>query len=240
VNRNIAFLELKYGNIYGGYPNFYAISEIAFLVFEIGSKKLFLESWINNVPVDIVNVYSEVNELGHTLSRNKEVFNLNTGQTRPFDENFKLSEDRLSFEFNKLKNAKLHIRNFLEKNFHKYEFDDLVVFDGRRDLFLCERCGADFSGWNVIDLQKELNKTTEYLFSLNKLSVIINYRLDKSHLKSNNLEYWLHPIAARQIVPKSAAWDAARLMMIYNEWNNHHADFLIKAQLLLNKIQTSK
>ena len=64
-----------------------------------------------------------------------------------------------------------------------------MVFDGRRDLFLCERCGADFSGWNVIDLQKELNKTTEYLFSLNKLSVIINYRLDKSHLKSNNLEY---------------------------------------------------
>lgn len=178
--------------------------------------------------------------MGHTLSRNKEVFNLNSGQTRPFDENFKLSEDKLFFEFNKLKNAKLHIRNFLEKNFHKYEFDDLVVFDGRRDLFLCERCGADFSGWNVIDLQKELNKTTEYLFSLNKLSVIINYRLDKSHLKSNNLEYWLHPIAARQIVPKSAAWDAARLMMIYNEWNNHHADFLIKAQLLLNKIQTSK
>ena len=49
-------MELKYGNIYGGYPNFYAISEIAFLVFELGSKKLFLESWINNAPVDIVNV----------------------------------------------------------------------------------------------------------------------------------------------------------------------------------------
>ena len=143
-------MELKYGNIYGGYPNFYAISEIAFLVFEIGSKKLFLESWINNAPVDIVNVYSEVNELGHTLSRNKEVFNLNSGQSRPFDENFKLSEDQLFFEFNKLKNAKLHIRNFLEKNFHKYEFDDFknIIFE--------------FSSNNIIDREYETYYEIEY------------------------------------------------------------------------------
>ncbi|MEL6143577.1 MAG: hypothetical protein AAFU67_18400, partial [Bacteroidota bacterium] len=49
MNENIAFLELKYGNIYGGYPNFYAISEIALLVFEQGSNKIFLESWINSM-----------------------------------------------------------------------------------------------------------------------------------------------------------------------------------------------
>jgi len=92
----------------------------------------------------------------------------------------------------------------------------------------------------IIDIQKDLNKETDYLFSLNKLAVVINFQLDRSYLRSNNLEYWLHPIAARQIVPKSAAYDAARLMMVYNEYQYHRADFLIKAQLLLNKIQTEK
>ena len=88
--------------------------------------------------------------------------------------------------------------------------------------------------------QKDLNRETDYLFSLNKLSVVINFDLDRSYLRSNNLEYWLHPIAARQLMPKSAAFDAARLMMVYNEYTEHHDDFLMKAALLLNKIQQQK
>ena len=236
-NRNIAFLELKYGNIYGGYPNFYAISEISLLVFEPGSNKIFLESFINNAPVDIVNVFSKVNELGHTIGRMKEVVNLRTGRRKPFDEEFKLGEDDLAFEFNKLRPSKMPIKNFLIKNMRKYRFRDIVVFDGRRDIFLCERSGANFGRNNIIDIQKDLNKETDYLFSLNKLAVVINFELDRSYLRSNNLEYWLHPIAARQIVPKSAAYDAARLMMVYNEYAYHRDDFMIKAQLLLNRIQ---
>lgn len=237
MNRNIAFLELKYGNIYGGYPNFYAISEIALLVFEPETNRIFLESFINNAPIDIVNVFSEVDELGHTIGRKKEVFNLRTGRRYPFDEEFKLGEEDLSYEFQKLRPSKQPIKNFLVKNMRKYRFRDVVVFDGRRDIFLCERSGANFSRNNIIDIQKDLNKETDYLFSLNKLSVVINFELDHSYLRSNNLEYWLHPIAARQIVPSSAAYDAARLMMIFNEYAYHREDFLIKAQLLLNKIQ---
>jgi hypothetical protein len=131
------------------------------------------------------------------------------------------------------------IRNFLLKNFRKYRFRDLVVFDGRRDIFLCERANVDFSRFNIIDLQKDLNKETDYLFSLNKLAVVINFDHEHQYLRSNNLEYWLHPIAGKQIVPKSAAFDAARLMMVYNEYHEHHDDFLMKAALVLNKIQNN-
>lgn len=237
MNRNIAFLELKYGNIYGGYPNFYAISEIALLVFEPETNRIFLESFINNAPIDIVNVFSEVDELGHTVGRKKEVLNLRTGRRQEFDEEFKLDEEELSYEFQKLRPSKQPIKNFLIKNMRKYRFRDVVVFDGRRDIFLCERSGANFSRNNIIDIQKDLNKETDYLFSLNKLAVVIDFELDRSYLRTNNLEYWLHPIAARQIVPRSAAFDAARLLMVFNEYAYHRDDFLIKAQLLLNKIQ---
>ena len=240
MNKSVAFLELKYGNIYGGYPNFYAISEIALLVFEYDTNKIFLESWTNNASVDIVSVTSKTNELGHTLGRVKEVINMKTKRRRPYDENFKMGEEELKMEFAKLRPSKMPIRNFLLKNFNKYRFRDIVVFDGRRDVFLCERSGANFSRYNIIDLQKELNKETEYLFSLNKLSVVINFELDQSYIRSNNLEYWLHPIAARQIVPKSADFDAVRLMMVHNEHKLHRSDFLIKAQLVLNKIQHTK
>ena len=240
MNKNIAFLELKYGNIYGGYPNFYAISEIALLVFEQGTNRIFLESWINNANIDIVSVFSRVDELGHTIGRAKEVINLRTRRRKPFREDYRLDERGLSYSFKQLRPSKMPIRNFLLKNFRKYRFRDIVTFDGRRDVFLCERSGVNFERYNIIDLQKDLNKETDYLFSLNKLSVVIDFDFDRSYLRSNNLEYWLHPIAARQIVPKSAAFDAARLMMVHNEWYEHHDDFLMKAALILNKIQNTK
>ncbi len=240
MNTNVAFLELKYGNIYGGYPNFYAISEIALLVFENASNRIFLESWVNNANVEIVNVYPKINELGHTIGRAKEVVNLKTRRRKPYKEDFRLEEMDLKYAFKQLHPAKSAIKSFLLKNLKKYQFRDIITFDGRRDVFLCERAGVNFSRYNILDLQKVLNKETEYLFSLNKLSVVINFELDNSYLRSNNLEYWLHPIAARQIIPKSAAFDAARLMMVYNEYTQFHDDFMRRGALLLNKIQNLK
>ena len=240
MNENIAFLELKYGNIYGGYPNFYAISEIALLVFERGSNKIFLESWINQANVDIVDVYAETDDLGHTTRRVREVLNMRTNRRYRYEEDFRLEEEELQYAFRNLRSTKMAVRNFLLKNLRKYRFHDLIVFDGRRDIFLCERSGVDFSYVNIIDIQKDLNRETDYLFSLNKLATVIDFHTDRSYLRSNNLEYWLHPIAARQIVPGTAAFDAARLLMVFNEYTEVHGDFMIKAAILLNKIQKRK
>jgi hypothetical protein len=240
VENNIAFLELKYGNIYGGFPNFFAIAEVSLLVFEKRSKKIFIESWVNKIDVDYVSVYSKTNELGHTTGRYKEVINMRTGRRRPFMEEFKIDKRALQYSFKQLRPVHSRVKKFLLDAFRKYQLQTIVTFDGRRDVFLCERAGVRFGRINIIDLQKELNKVTDYLFSLNKLSVIINYDMDGSYLRSNNLEYWLHPIAAKQLHPKTAAWDAARLLMIYNEFTEHQADFLVRAQQLLNKIQSTK
>lgn len=240
MNTNIAFLELKYGNIYGGFPNFYAISEIALLVYEKETKKIFLESWVNQANVNVVSVFAKVNELGHTIGRGKEVINLKTNRKMPFREDFRLDEQGMKYAMMQLRPVKMSIKSFLLKNLKKYRFKEIVTFDGRRDIFLCEKSGVSFERYNVVDLQKDLNKETEYLFSLNKLAVVINFDFDRSYLRSHNLEYWLHPIAARQIMPKSAAYDAARLMMVYNEYHEHHDDFMLKAALIINKIQNSK
>ena len=236
MSRNITFLELKYGNIYGGYPNFYAISEASLLIYEVETERIFIESWVNNTDVDIVNVYSKPNELGHTVGRVREVVNLRTRRRKPYREDFRLDDRDIDYAFRSLRPTRQHINRFFYKNFRKYNIRDIVVFDGRRDIFLLERCQVDFSRTRIRDLQRELNQATDYLFSLNKLAKVIGFDID-THLRSNNLEYWLHPIAARQIVPKSAAYDAARLLMVNNEFRFHNDRFLLDAQRLLIKIQ---
>lgn len=190
--------------------------------------------------IEVVNVFPKVNELGHTIGRGKEVVNLRTRRKRNYEEEFRLDERQLTMAFKNLHPTKMAIKAFLQKNMRKYRFNDIITFDGRRDIFLCERSGVLFDRYNIIDIQKILNKETEYLFSLNKLSVVIGFDYDQSYLRSNNLEYWLHPIAARQIMPKTAAFDAARLLMVYNEYTVYNDDFMRKAALLLNKIQNTK
>lgn len=240
MENNIAFLELKYGNIYGGFPNFFAIAEVSLLVFEKRSKKIFTETWVNKVDVDYVSVFSKTNELGHTIGRYKEVINMRSGRRRPFMEEFKIDKRALQYSFKQLRPIHNRVKRFLLDAFRKYQIQTIVTFDGRRDVFLCERSGVRFGRVQIVDLQKELNKETDYLFSLNKLSVIIDFDMDGSYLRSANEEYWLHPIAAKQLQPGTAAWDAARLLMVHNEFYGHRSDFLLRAQQLLNKIQEMK
>ncbi len=237
---NIAFLELKYGNIYGGYPNFYAISEIALLVFEPDSKKIFLESWNSNADVDIVNVYAKVNELGHTMSRVREVMNIRTRRRKVYKEDFRLPEEELKEAFNRLRSTRGAIKNFFVRNLRKYRFRDLVTFDGRRDVFLCEKSGARFNRYNLVDLPKEINQDTNYLFSLNKLAVVLNFAHDKSHLRTNNHDYWLPTLASRQHLPRSSPYQPIRVLKGHQEYREHKQDFLIQAARLLQKIENSK
>ncbi len=237
---NIAFLELKYGNIYGGYPNFYAISEVSLLVFEPTTNRIFLESMPINVDVDIVNVYSKTNELGNTIGKVREVYNMKSHRSRPYDEEFQLSERDLDQAFFFLRPGKKWVKGFFMKNFRKYRFRNIITFDGRRDIFLCEKSFVDFRGYYIHDLQKDITKETNYLFSLNKLAKVIGFQASETHVRSNNCQYRLHPIAAKQIIPGAAAWDAARLLMVHQEFKEHKDDFLMKAALLLNKIEMQK
>ena len=240
MSSNISFLELKYGNIYGGPPNFYVISEASLLVFEPSTNRIFLESMENRVDANIVNVFSRIDTLGNTTERVREVVNLKTKRTLPYDPDFQIDEQALDKTFFNLRPTKRFVNNFFFKNFRKYRVQNIVTFDGRRDIFLCQKAKVDFGRMKVFDLQKAINKETDYLFSLNKLAVVIDFRCEDSNLKSHNEKYWLHPIAAKQVVPKTAAFDAARQLMVYQEYRKHHDDFLMKAALLLNKIESAK
>ena len=238
----IAFLELKYGNIYGGYPNYYAISEVAFLVYEPRTNKIFVESLQNTCDVDIINVYSRTDELGNTVEKVREVVNLRTGRKKPYDEEFKLGEQDLDEMFHRLRPTRGNIKKFMNfRCFRKYRVNQMIVFDGRRDIFLLSKTGANLRGLNILDVQKDITKETNYLFSMNKLAKVINFQITNNYLKSNNLEFWLHPIAQQQVsTVQSAAWDAARLMMVHEEFMQHHDDFMIKAALQLNRIEQAK
>lgn len=240
MHENIAFLELKYGHIYGGSPNFFVVSDMAMWIYNPLTGDIRLESQQLDLNIDLVFVATHINELGHTLNRTKFVMNLQTKERRAYKDHFKLHDNRLKDAIKNLKAKGNVLQAFVQKALEKHRVTTIVTFDGKRDLSLCKKAKIDFTNIKLHDLQKELSKETNYLFSLNKLGIIINVKKDGFALRSNNLEYNLHRTIAPRLRYYSASYDAARMFMIYQEYYLHHQDFIVKAALHVNKIMKFK
>ena len=233
----IAYLEVKYGCIHGGYPNYFVVSEVSLLIYEPKNRKMFIEQFSTNADLDLVYVHAKTNELGHTIGREKFVYNLRTRRRKEFDENLKLTEEELRTLFQNSYQARKAINGFFFKVLKKYRFRDIITFDGKRDVFLIEKQGVNLSGKKIYDIQKTLTKQCNYLFSMNKLSVATGFRVEPEAIKSNNLSFYLHPIAGKHVTEGSAAWDAARMFIVHQEFIQKKDDFMKNAALLLQKIQ---
>ncbi|MBT8219172.1 MAG: hypothetical protein KJP00_05085 [Bacteroidia bacterium] len=233
-------MEVKYGCIHGGYPNYFVVSEVALLIYEPKNRKIFIEQFSTNADLDLVYVHAKTNELGHTIGRDKFVYNLRTRRRKEFDEDFKLTEDQIKQLFQNSYGARKAINGFFYKVLKKYRFRDIITFDGKRDVFLVEKQGVNLRGKKIYDIQKTLTKKCNYLFSMNKLAVATGFETTEDAIKSNNLSFYLHPMAGKHVYPGSAAWDAARMFIVHQEFVQHQDNFLTKAALLLQKIQDSE
>lgn len=236
----IAYLEVKYGCIHGGYPNYFVVSEVSLLIYEPKNRKIFIEQFATNADLDLVYVHAKTNELGHTIGREKFVYNLKSRERKEFNEEYKLDEEQLRELFQSSYGARKAINGFFYKVMKKYRFRDIITFDGKRDVFLVEKQGVNLKGKKIYDIQKTLTKQCNYLFSMNKLSVATGFNVQEEAIKSNNLSFYLHPIAAKHVYPGSAAYDAARMFIVHQEFMQHKDAFLKNAALLLQKIQTAE
>jgi hypothetical protein len=238
MRENIAFLELKYGTVYGGYPNFFVVTDVALLIYNPVTGQTFIETLTSEMDVNIVFVHTNANELGHTVNREKFVQNLRTKKRLYFKDEFRLPNRVVGDIFKALRMRSNILRDFVGRNLFKYKVGTIVTFDGNRDLDLISKARVELDSFQIFDIQKKLNEETGYSFSLNKLGVVINYKKQGSIITSNNITYEVP--RARSFLfnhPQSAAFDASRMYMVYQEYNLHHQDFILKAALLVNNIQ---
>jgi len=238
MDKKTAFLELKYGWVYGGSPKFHIISDIALIFHSEQTDRITVHTKAIRSNAQIVTSFSDVNELGVTQRRVIEVLDMNTRRVRPYRSDFRLSSRIVKNVIANSYNTHRVVKNFIVGLLLEHKPEELVIFGGRRDILLCEKAGVRFDKVpKITDTQDLLKEETGHLFSLNKATKVIGYDEDINKVISNNHEYYLPRFITRQLMPNSATQDAARAFMIHQEFTNHKEHLLIKAALQLQKIE---
>ena len=238
MGETTAFLELKYGWIYGGSPKFHIVSEVAMLVHNSDHNNILIFSKQIRGYGKVVTSFSETDEYGVTKNRVMEVLDLASGRIEPYDPNFKLNSRISKNVIARSYGTHKILKNFLVGLLVKFKPQRLVVFGGRRDVLLCEKAGVKFHrAMRILDTQEELKEQTSHLFSLNKISKITQFEVHPNNITSMNYEYFLPRHVINQLKPNSAALDVTRQFIAHQEFENHELNLLIKAQQHLTKIE---
>jgi hypothetical protein len=241
MDKKTAFLELKYGWVYGGSPKFHIISDIAMIFHSEQTNRITVHTKAIRSNAQIVTSFSDVNELGVTQRRVIEVLDMNTRKTYPYRSDFKLHSRNVKNIIANSYNTHRVVKNFIVGLLLEHRPEELVIFGGRRDVLLCEKAGVRFDKVpKIIDTQELLKNETGHLFSLNKIAKVVGYEEDVNKITSNNHEYYLPRFITRQLMPNSATQDVARAFLAHQEYTNHKEHLLIRAALQLQKIEMAE
>lgn len=234
----IAFLELKYGPLHGGHPNFHVVNEAAVIIYDPQTDEVKLERSIIKSNLDIVFHYADTDELGSTTRRFQKVINLQSGLEKPFDPDLQLPD---RFPHYIRKNAEHHqttLKRFMIFVLKNHHISELVTF-GERDMFIITKAGVKIRDVVQTNLQRDVSRATNYYFSLNKLSKSLNFELNNTDASTHNFKYTI-PIVIRALKPNTAVYDSVRLFLIYKEYKEATDNFMLKTALQLQKIEMMK
>ncbi len=238
MDKTLAFMELKYGHIYGGTPWKKVVNDASILIYnpETDEIRIYTKQFRGDVQIVLSNGTSD--DLGITVGRKFEVMDLSTQRRVQYKEDFVLPK---SVEANKKKEAdkiKLQLKQFMAGVMKYQEVDTLVTFGGSRDVTLCKQAGVRFDRkLKIVDTQRLLQRYTKHLFSLNMISKIIGYEYEFGWVRSNNCEYHIKERTQPQMRTNTATYDVARQFLAHREFTDYQQSMIIKAALQMQKVQ---
>ncbi len=239
MDKTIAFLELKYGHVYGGSQWQKVVNDASVLVYKPETNRIRIYTKTFRSNLDIVLSHGIADEYGITSGRKFEVLDMANGRIKPYDEEFQLSEDErnhLRINFTKLKGQ---LKQFILGIMKYHRLDSLITYGGSRDISLLEHSGIRFNrGPRIEDTQRLLQKYTKHLFSLNMISKIVNFEYAGGWMTSNNCEYRIADRTQPQMRDNTATYDVCRAFLAHMEFTNYQQDMIIKAALQMQKVQS--
>ena len=238
MDKAIAFMELKYGHIYGGTPWKKVVNDASILIYkpETDQIRIYNKQFRGDLQVVLSNGVSD--DLGVTVGRKFEVLDMGTQRKMSYREDFQLPKN---IEMKKKREAdkiKDQLKQFMVGIMKYQQVETLVTFGGSRDITLCKQAGVRFhKSIQIIDTQRLLQRYTKHLFSLNMISKIVDYEYEFGWVRSNNCEYHIKERTQTQMRPNTATYDVCRQFLAHREFTDFQQSMIIKAALQMQKVQ---
>jgi hypothetical protein len=238
MDKTVAFMELKYGHIYGGTPWKKVVNDASVLIYkpETDEMRIYTKQFRGDLQIVLSNGISD--DLGITVGRKFEVLDMGTQRRVLYDENFELQRNVETKKKKEADKIKLQLNQFMTGIMKYQEVDTLVTFGGSRDVTLCKQAGVRFGrNLKIVDTQRLLQRYTKHLFSLNMISQIVNYEYEFGWIRSNNCEFHIKERTQPQMRTNTATFDVCRQFLAHREFTDYQQSMIIKAALQMQKVQ---
>jgi predicted nucleotidyltransferase len=223
----ILFLDMEWGQVYGSYRRDFVPIEVGAVISGLEDSVPVLESRKFRHDINLVIRRNTINQIGKTIGFSEWVANIGRGEyQKPFDPSYRLEKtDKIAAR--KLSRKVLsELRQHLHSLFKKYQISQIVLFGGHEDLNLLRKANINTSDITIVDIQRIIQKEVRYLFSLDKISLIIGFYSSNKAFGSKNFRYPLPEHYKYLIKPHRAIGDACRIFVIYEEFFKVKLEFI--------------
>jgi len=229
------FLDMEWGQVYGSYRRNLIPIEVGAVISGLEDGFPVLESKKFCHDIDLVIRKSIINQVGKKIGVSEWVANIGRGQYQKlFDPSYRLKRTdeiaarKLSFK------VLIELRQYLHSLFKKHQVSRIVLFGGNGDLNLLRKANINTSNITIIDIQRIIQNEICYLFSLDKISLIIGFYSSAKFFGSENLRYPLPERYRYLIRPHKAIGDACRIFVVYEEFFKFKLEFVQRCRNYLH------
>ena len=221
------FLDMEWGQVYGSYRRDFVPIEIGAVISSSGNSVPVLESKKFRHDIELVIRRNTINQIGKTIGFSEWVVNIGRGEyQKPFDPSYRLKKTEKTAAGKLSLKVLRELRQYLYSLFKKYQVSQIVLFGGHEDLNLLKKANINTSSITIVDIQRIVQKELCYLFSLDKISLIIGFYSSNKVFGSKNFRYSLPERYRYLIKPHRAIGDACRIFVIYEEFFKAKLEFV--------------
>ncbi|MBD1925415.1 hypothetical protein H6F74_03810 [Trichocoleus sp. FACHB-90] len=231
------FLDMEWGQIYGSYRRDFIPIEIGVVIYDPEHDEPLFEGKKFRHDVDIVIRKNIIDNVGKTIGLSEKVANIERGEYQKiFHSNYRLkSSDKVLVKRRAYKSLS-ELRQYMNALLKKHHIEQIVFFGGNEDIKLLQKANVDISKIKAVDIQHIICKEIGYLFSLDKISLIINFYSSNKYFGSKNFRYKPPGYYKYKylIKPHRAIGDACRIFLVYREFHGVNCEFVQQCNAYLN------
>jgi len=222
-----AYIDMEFAGIRGNRQGMQIPIEIGVVLHDPVSDNVAFAGRAFSHDVEVELWKNVTDDVGKRVDGHRRVFNLSSpGGSLPDDRKFRLDVAGTCHAREAIRNVHADIRAFMQA-LNRKNVDTLVFFARRREIETFQRARVNTVGFVIRDLQSEIRH--EYSLkedvSLDRVSLVIGFSLRADTITSTHFRYAI-PEKYRYIIkPHKAIGDAARMLLVSQEFRLHGRGF---------------
>jgi len=218
---------MEFAGIYGTHQRMQIPIEVGVVLHNPISEEVSFAGKAFAHDIDVELWKNITDDVGKRVDGNRRVFNLTRpGGSLAFDKKYHLDSEGAHRARAAIAEVHRDILEFMQA-LNRKNIDTLAFFARKREVETFQRARVNMNGFTIRDLQSEIRH--EYSLkedvSLDRMSLVIGFTLKSDIISSTHFTYPI-PEKFRYIIkPHKAIGDAARMLLVSQEFRHHPREF---------------